>query len=90
MATIKITKETLKEMDCVSYVAFNNLGKEIFVAKDMSELVKTIAKNNIDVDQVVYEDSGNTCPQCGIFYYTEDLLQLENDIICESCHSSNK
>jgi len=79
--------ESLKENDLVEYTATNSNGIEIFVTNDVETLSKIITDNSLEpeVGGVAYQDSVNTCPECGILHYIEDLHQLENDIICDKC-----
>jgi len=77
----------LRKSDLVEYAALNENGIEIFVTNSPDSLGTIIKDNNLEseVGGVAYQDSVNTCPSCGVLYYVEDLVQLENDIICEKC-----
>jgi len=82
-----MTIEQLRESDLVEYTAFKANGTEIFVTNSPDSLGTIIKDNNLEskVGGVAYQDSVNTCPSCGVLYYIEDLVQLENDIICQKC-----
>ena len=86
-----MTLEELREHDLVEYTARNDKGVEIFVTTAPLTLGKIIEKNNLKqaVGGVTYQDAVNTCPSCGVLYYIEDLIQLEDDIICEKCNREN-
>ncbi len=82
--------EYCEESDFVEYVGRKSNGDLVLVSDYPDALSiklreKGFAEN--EIYGIVFQDSVNTCPQCGVLYYIEDLIQLEDDIICESCHN---
>jgi len=77
----------LKNNDLVSYFAFREDGTEILVTSDVEAVSKIVIDNDLEkfIGGVAYEDSVNTCPRCAKLFYIEELIQLENDIVCEAC-----
>ncbi len=86
------TLAELIESDLVEYSALNSKGALILVTNKMEALGQAIKENSLEseIGGVSYQDAVNTCPCCGVLYYIEDLIQLENDIICEECNANGK
>lgn len=83
-----VTWEVLENLDFISYICNNKENKTFIVidgTNDMKEFEEYLKENNLYCENVAFADSVNVCPCCGYLYFIEDIIQLEDDIICKNC-----